>query len=49
MNPKISLARHCERSVAIQRFDQVGISGLPRRCAPRNDDLFRVTPSDDLG
>jgi len=34
---------HCERSAATQCFDQTGISGLPRRCAPRNDDLFMAS------
>jgi hypothetical protein len=29
-----------ERNEAIQRIDQAGISGLPRRCAPRNDKLI---------
>jgi hypothetical protein len=33
-------ACRCERSEAIQRFDSAGLSGLPRRYAPRNDSLF---------
>jgi hypothetical protein len=28
---------------AIQRIDQAGISGLPRRCAPRNDELLSAS------
>ncbi|MDO8264140.1 MAG: hypothetical protein Q7T21_13095, partial [Gallionella sp.] len=35
--------RHCERSVAIQLFDIKRTSGLPRRYAPRNDDLICVS------
>ncbi|MDO8264297.1 MAG: hypothetical protein Q7T21_13900, partial [Gallionella sp.] len=37
--------RHCERSVAIQLFDIKRTSGLPRRYAPRNDDLICVSLS----
>lgn len=36
--------RHCERSVTIQYFDLKRASGLPRRCAPRYDDLIGVAP-----
>jgi hypothetical protein len=49
MNPKNLLARHCERSEAIQRFNQIGVSGLPRRYAPRTDDLFSNALLDCFG
>jgi hypothetical protein len=34
---------HCERSAEIQYFVLKGDSGLPRRYAPRNDDLISVS------
>jgi len=34
--------RHCERSAAIQTGDRW--TGLPRRCAPRNDDSIKCRP-----
>src|SRR3546814_2887631 len=33
---------HVQRSEAIQRIDSFAIPGLPRRCAPHHDRLFRA-------
>jgi hypothetical protein len=34
---------HCGQGEAIRFLDRQALSGLPRRCASRSDDLFRVS------